>query len=131
MNVVAQQDRSLVTAVAIQSSYARQVSDVKAPIINSFYDVSSTAYDRYTTGSVVRLKGKHLRFNPAAVDEGVFVDDGTTDTRLVVYSVVGDRQIDALVPTGISGDLTVTIRTHYTPGGDLRQSSYQRQVSPA
>ncbi len=131
LNVAVQADRGLAAAVAAQASYIRQVAEVKVPIINSFFDAATNSYDNYTAGSVVRLKGDHLKFDPTAADEGVFINNGAVETRLTVYSAVGTKRIDALLPADTSGSLTVTVRTHYTDDGDLRQGVYQRPVTPA
>ena len=131
LNVLAREDPACEAAVKAQASYSRQVVDIKTPIISSFLDIAGGAYDQYTPGSIVRLKGDNLKFNLNEADEGVFVDNGTAETRLNVYSITGDRQIDALIPADMSGTLTVTVRARYTEEGDLRQGSYQHQVVPA
>ncbi len=131
LNVLAREDHALESAVAAQASYTRQVTPIKAPTISSVFDVATGIYDSYTAPGILRLKGENLKFNPENADEGVFLNDGATETRLTVYSVTGDRQVDAMLPPGLSGDLTVTVRARYTEDGDLRGSSYQRPISPA
>ncbi len=131
LNVVAHDDRALEAAVTARATYTQEVTVVKAPVISSVFDVGSGAYNTYSAPGIARLKGKNLKFNPANSDEGVFLDDGTTETRLTIYSVVADKQIDAMLLAGLSGDLTVTVRARYTEGGSLRQTSYQHSISPA
>jgi hypothetical protein len=131
LDVQAQSNQSMEATVASRASYTREVASVKSPVISSVYDVASRVHGRYTPASVMRLAGENLKFDPEQPDEGVFVSNDVAQVRLPVYSVVGDKQIDAVVPPTIEGVLTVTVRTRYTPGGELRQTTYRRQVSPA
>ncbi|MCP4544404.1 MAG: DUF4469 domain-containing protein [Chloroflexi bacterium] len=131
LNVVAHDERALESAVAARASYSRETARVKAPLVDRFFDIATSAYDQYTAGSIVRFNGEDLKFNLANSDEGVFVNDGTTETRLTIYSVAGNKQIDALIPAGVSGPLSITVRARYTEGGELRQSTYRRQVAQA
>ncbi len=130
-NIIVQRDKGMLSAVLALAEYAKTLATVKLPIISRFYDVATHALDCYTPGSVVRLKGKHLKFNPAQADEGVFVSDGLTETRLTIYSELTNRRIDALLPPGLHGPLTVIVRTRYAPGGELRESRHHRTVNPA
>jgi hypothetical protein len=129
LNIVAQGEKTLKTAVTDQATYDREIGEIKQPIIRSFLDVATKTYDWYTSGSIVRLEGDNLKFNPERADEGVFVHDGSAETRLTVYSVAGKKQIDTLIPGDVSGALTVTVRARYTENGELRQASYRRQVT--
>ncbi len=131
LNVVAHDDRALEAAVIANATYSRETARVKAPLVDSFFDIATGAYDQYTAGSIVRFKGENLKFTAANADEGVFVNDGTTETRLSIYSVIGNKQIDALVPPGISGALTITVRARYSERGELRQGAYRRQITAA
>ena len=131
LNVLAQDDHALAAAVAARTSYVRELSEVKAPLVNSVFDIAGSSYDHYTPGSIVRLKGDNLKFDPTQSDEGVFIHDGSSETRLTVYSVAGARQIDTLIPAGVSGSLTITVRARYTETGELRQGSYPRPVMMA
>lgn len=107
------------------------ISETRAPIITTFYDVASEQYDRYTPGSIVRLMGDNLKFDRAAGDEGVFLQHATGETRLMIYSVAGERQIDALMPTALDGAVRVVVRARYTPNGYLWESRYHQRVTPA
>jgi len=131
LKLQAQCDRGMESTVAGRANYNQQVSAVKAPIINSIFDAATKTYDQYTAGSVLQLKGDLLKFDSTQPDEGVFLHDGTTETRVAVYSALGNRQIDALIPPETQGDLTITVRARYTPGGELRQTSFRRPVTPA
>jgi nucleoid DNA-binding protein len=131
LHVVPQDDGALRRAVANGASYVRQVGGIKAPVISSIFDVASGAYDRYTAPGILRIKGADLEFHEAQPDEGVFLDDGTTETRLPIYSIAGPRQIDALLPAGLSGALTVIMRARYNADGDLREERHQRPIHPA
>lgn len=131
LKLQAQCDRGMESNVAGRANYNQQVGTVKAPVIKSIYDVATGTYDQYTAGSVIHLRGDLLKFDPAQPDEGVFLHDGITETRVTVYSALGNRQIDALIPPETLGDLTITVRTRYTPGGELRQTSFRRPVTPA
>ncbi len=129
LNVIAHDDRALESRVTVTATYSREADRIKVPLVSGFLDIATNVADQYTPGSIVRLRGEDLKFNPASADEGVFVDDGTSETRLSIYSVVSNKRIDALVPPGISGALTITVRARYTEGGELRQSAYRRQVT--
>jgi predicted histone-like DNA-binding protein len=130
-NIVIQRDKSMLSAVLALAEYAKTVAAVKSPVISRFYDVATRAFDCYTPGSVVRLKGKHLKFDPAQADQGVFVSDGLTETRLTLYSEITNRRIDILLPPDLHGPLTFIVRTRYAPGGELRASRHHRTVNPA
>lgn len=114
-----------------QASFERVIRDAKAPIVNSFYDIGSASFDQYTSGGIIRVLGDNLKFDQANPAEGVFLQNGDTETRLAMYSTVGERQIDALVPAGVTGDLTVIVRAQYTTNGDLREGRHRRIVHPA
>jgi HU domain fused to wHTH, Ig, or Glycine-rich motif len=131
LNLAIQADSRLQAAIAAAASYERVVRDIKVPIITSFYDAATAAFDRYTPGSIVRLQGDHLKFDPSKLEEGVFLRNGGDEVRVSVYSVVGARQLDALVPATLSGVIQVVVRARYTPTGDLREGRFQRTVSQA
>jgi len=131
LKVVAQSNRGMRSAVAGQASYAQELTAVKAPIIRSVLDTVTQTYERYTPTGVLRLSGDNLKFDPAQSDEGVFLDDGMTEERLQMYSIIGNKQIDTIIPPAISGSQTIVVRARYTPGGDLRQTTYHRQVTAA
>jgi hypothetical protein len=83
----------------------------------------------YTPGSIVRLLGDNLKFDPARADEGVFLRGEADETRMLIYSTVGPRQVDALVPATVSGAQQVVVRTRYTPNGELREGRMPRPVA--
>jgi len=130
LNISIQESVSLCEIVAAQASYSRESMAVKVPIIGSFYDVASKSYNSYTAGNIIRLTGDNLKFNPEQQDEGVFVHASVPTLRLSSYSVINNKQIDGLMPTEASGNLTVIVRARYTPDGSLRESIYQHLVSP-
>jgi hypothetical protein len=104
------------------------VRDIKAPIVGSFYNVATAGFEGYTPGSIVRLTGANLKFDPARSDEGVFLRGEADETRLMIYSAIGRRQVDGLVPATVSGARRVIVRTRYTPNGDLREGRLARAV---
>lgn len=121
-------DTHLVAAVMATTKLEHVVDSVKAPVVTSFFDVSSNQFNVYTPGSIVRLQGNNLKFEPLNPDEGVFLFDGTTEHRLTVYSVNGRRQLDALVPLDITGSITVIVRARYTQHGSLREGHYDQRI---
>jgi HU domain fused to wHTH, Ig, or Glycine-rich motif len=129
LNVVVQGDGRLLSSVAASASYERMVLDVKAPIVSSFFNVATASFDGYTPGSIVRLLGDNLKFDPVKGDEGVFMHGEADETRLTVYSTVGTRQVDALIPPTVSGVQQVVVRTRYTPNGELREGRMPSMVS--
>lgn len=131
LNVVAQGNHALETAVTEQATYERAISAVKEPQISSVFDVASSAYNQYTAPGILRIKGENLSFNEGNADEGVFLNDGTTETRLTVYATAGPRVIDVMLPPDLSGELTLSVRARYSEDGELREGSYQRTISPA
>lgn len=131
LNISIQESISMCSLVSSQASYSRDSVAVKVPIIGSFYDVASKSYNNYTAGNIIRLAGDNLKFNPEQQDEGVFVHASVPTLRLSSYSVISNKQIDGLMPAEANGNLTVIVRTRYTPDGSLRESIYQHQVSPA
>src|SRR5262249_21187758 len=128
VNIVVRPDSRLQSGVAAAASFERRVSDVKAPIVTSCYDVATSSFDRYTPGSIIRLQGDHLKFDPTRADEGVFLRGETAEIRTMIYSVIGTKQIDALVPATAGGALQVIVRARYSPGGELREGRLPRSV---
>ncbi len=114
-------DLSLQQLVAQRAEYERVEREARKPIIRTVLDAASEQYDRYTPGGIIRIKGSNLAFDKTKPDEGVFVGDGTTEKRLSVYAVTGEKEIIALMPADVSGDLTLRVRTRYTPDGELRE----------
>ena len=131
LNLAIQADSRFQAAIAAAVSYERVVRDIKVPIITSFYDVATAVFDRYTPGSIIRLQGDNLKFDPSRPDEGLFLRNGGDEMRASVYSNAGARQLDALVPTALTGVVQVAVRVRYTPNGDLREGRYQRTVNQA
>lgn len=129
LGLVIQVDSRFQATIASAVSYERVVRDVKVPIITSFYDVATAAFDRYTPGSIIHLQGDNLKFDPARPDEGLFLRNGGDEMRVSVYANAGARQLDALVPVTLSGVVQVTVRARYTPNGHLREGRFQRTVS--
>ncbi len=131
LKVNAHADLSLQQLVARQAEYERVEREVRKPIIRTVLDAASEQYDRYTPGGIIRINGSNLAFDKTKPDEGVFVSDGTTEKRLSVYAVAGEKEIIALMPADVSGDLTLRVRTRYTPGGELREGSHASVLKPA
>jgi predicted histone-like DNA-binding protein len=129
LKISTQENRALRANVAAQATYIRESSIVKIPAISNFFDVATQTYDQYTSGSIIRLEGENLKFNLDQPDEGVFVHASVPETRLTTYSISGNKRIDVMIPVDITGNLTVIVRTRYTPGGDLRQGIYHRVVA--
>jgi hypothetical protein len=129
LNLVVQSDSRLQSAIAAAATYERMVFDVKMPIVSSFYNVATSSFDSYTPGSIVRLQGDHLKFDAAKADEGIFLRADSDETRLAVYSTIGPRQLDALIPATVSGSQQVLVRTRYTPNGELREGRLPRAIS--
>ncbi len=117
-------DLSLQQLVAQRAEYERVEREIRKPIIRTVLDVASERYDYYTPGSIIRINGSNLSFDKAQPDEGVFVSDGTTERRLSVYAVAGDKEIIALMPADVSGDLTLRVLTRYMSDGELREGVY-------
>jgi hypothetical protein len=128
INLAPRVDSHLRSAVAAGASFEKVIGDVKTPVIQSFYDVTSEQHNHYTPGSIVRLYGKNLKFHRAELDEGVFLSDGSSETRLATYSVVSEHQVDALLPLHLSGPLTVVVRARYTPKGSMREGHFDHDV---
>ncbi|MFL5806633.1 MAG: DNA-binding domain-containing protein [Roseiflexaceae bacterium] len=129
LHLVLQADSRLQGAVAGAVSYERVIQDIKTPIVSSFYDVATNAFGCYTPGSIVRLQGDHLKFDRAQADEGLFLRNGGVELRVSVYSIAGPRQLDALLPTTLSGSIQVIVRTRYTPNGELREGHHRQTIN--
>jgi hypothetical protein len=129
LNLIVQGDGRLQAAIAAAASYERQVFDIKTPIVSNFYNVATSSYDNYTPGSIVRLAGNHLKFDATKADEGVFLRTERDETRLMIYSTIGMRQLDALVPPTVSGAQQVFVRTRYTPNGELREGRLPQMIN--
>jgi hypothetical protein len=131
LNLAVQGDVRLRASVAASASYTRLVRNTKAPILGSAYDVATARFNHYTPGSVVRLLGDHLKFDPAQADEGVFLCSGGAETRMTIYSAIGRRRLDVLVPATVSGEQQVVVRTRYTSHGELREGRFAETLHQA
>lgn len=124
LQIHAHEARTLQERLQHQVQFHKVTPQVKAPIVNSVYDHASDFYNAITLGGIIHLEGEHLKVNPKKPDEGVFLSDGTTETRLAIYSLTANKNIDVAVPSVLNFTedqaLEVIVRTRYTENGDLR-----------
>lgn len=77
----------------------------KAPIINSVEDgVSETTNDKLTPNGTVIFKGKYLRYDESAEDEGVFFQQGDSITRSSKTYMNTNSEVQVRVPDLAPGE---------------------------
>lgn len=73
---------------------------------------SGSRNDTLTPGNIAQLKGSRLKFDPADVRQGIFIQstDGVSETRVQMVSNNKPSQLDFLVPPLAPGTYRVEVR---------------------
>jgi hypothetical protein len=100
-----------------------------APEIDSIINLHDGSQDSYTTGEIIQLSGDHLAFDKADTTQGVFYATAAapgTKVRIGSYGPITPTQINAIVPSGLTGALTISVTVKIS--GTLRTSTYMHPV---
>jgi nucleoid DNA-binding protein len=103
----------------------------RRPALDSFTDVRSEQRNVYTAGSVAKLKGDDLKFDPDLTDEGVFFvsANGGGIARCEVYSRLGSNIVDFMVPDDLVGPQYVEVHTRHG-SKEMRTARLKSIVNP-
>lgn len=114
-----------------QLSFEKVQADPVRPQIQNVFDVATQTNNQATRGSIVRITGARLNFDPADATQGAFFVDGAgAATRASIYERVGPRSVVLLVPNlATTGAFTLRISARYRSGPDLRSGEYLNTVS--
>ncbi|MFV0378741.1 MAG: DNA-binding domain-containing protein [Mangrovibacterium sp.] len=84
---------------------------------------SGTRNDTLTPGNIAQLKGSRLKFDPADVLQGIFIQstDGVSETRVQTVSNNKPSQLDFLVPALAAGTYRVEVRALVHHSKNLRK----------
>lgn len=99
-----------------------------SPIIATILSEPDLHQDRYTPGTLIRLVGRHLRFDPQDPAQGVtFIRSDESEVRGTVYGTIRPKAASVLVPEGLSGPLRVRIAAHIN--GSVRSYVYTTPIT--
>ncbi len=106
------------------------------PIIHNVQDVNTgTANDKLSTGGMVGVMGKHLKFHPLMGDEGIFLVPVAEGEAVKVLRYLDNRptRLTFEVPAGLNpGDAyTLEVRSRKTGCKTLRTSDYATHFTVA
>jgi hypothetical protein len=80
--------------------------------------------DAYTGGSIGRLYGSVLKFDPEDPAQGVvFVSEDGTETRAAIYSQVTLKQVHFLIPAERTGPQRLVVRAQPRFAPEIREGA--------
>ncbi len=98
------------------------------PVIDTILSEENGAVDHYVPGTLIRLRGDHLKFNKSDTAQGVFFQPATgAEVRATVYGIIDPSQTTVLVPGTLSGPLGVRIAAVIS--GTVRSFTYTHPIS--
>src|SRR5207237_3429259 len=96
-----------------------------APQVDSVINLHDGTENTYTSGEIMQINGAHLDFDKADTELGVFYATAAapgTKVRMASYGRISPGEINAIIPAGITGPLTITVVTRIS--GTLRSTTY-------
>ena len=98
------------------------------PVIDTILSEENGAVDHYVAGTLIRLRGDHLKFKKTDTAQGVFFQPATgAEVRATIYGIIDPSQVTVLVPGTLSGPLDVRIAAGI--GSSLRSFTYTHPIS--
>lgn len=98
------------------------------PVIETIIRQSDKAVDKYTALGLCQMRGDYMNLNPADVTQGIFLKSGTDpEVRVTEYAAITPQSIVFLVPSGLSGPLTVRIAVFIN--GSVRSFTYTNPIT--
>ncbi len=69
----------------------------------------------YTAGNMAILNGDKMTFDPAIIEEGIFLINiaDNAATRIESYAQTGAKEVIFLFPSGLTGEFRLEVRTKY------------------
>lgn len=101
-----------------------------SPVLSLFEDVNSGTTDSVVTpGSIGRITGSDLKFDPTQEDEGIFfIKDGEV-TRVSVIALLTEGRLMFMIPSLDAGDYTLEVRRAYTTSRSIRTGSLDQTLT--
>lgn len=122
LNVVFRPDPALRRYVREHADCEREIPQERAPRPLEFTDVASERRDAYTSGSIGRLYGSVLKFDPDDPTQGVFfVSEDGSEIRAAVYSHVTRKQVHFLIPAALTGPQRLVVRAQPRFAPEIRE----------
>lgn len=111
------------------------VADKTNPVTGKFMDHGSdTQNELLTPGSIGVLKGRRLKYNAAAEDEGVFLlNESGEETKIILIVKNNPSELIFGIPVGLAdGTYTLEVRNRYNESKALKtnQLKYSLEVLP-
>ena len=95
------------------------------PQVDSIINLHDGSQDTYTPGEIIQLSGNHLDFDKADTAQGVFYATAAapgTKVRISSYGPISPGQINAIMPAGVTGQLTISVSVKLS--GSVRTGTY-------
>ncbi|MCG3137118.1 MAG: hypothetical protein HJJLKODD_00961 [Phycisphaerae bacterium] len=125
---------AVTSAVRSQATFEKLNLPAKQPLLVNFFDAASKQSGVYTAGSIGQIAGENLKIGDLSVaDQGLFFisNSGGTETAVQVIQNNGDRKLVFEIPSGLTGNQRLVVRTRYTPTGALRSGELSEPLLPA
>ncbi len=98
------------------------------PVIETIIRQSDKAVDKYTALGLCQIRGDYMNLDPADLTQGIFLKAGAAaEVRVTEYAAIEPTSIVFLVPTGLSGPLTVRIAVFIN--GSVRSFTYTNVIT--
>ncbi|MEO6788162.1 MAG: DUF4469 domain-containing protein [Chthoniobacteraceae bacterium] len=100
-----------------------------SPHVDSIINLHDGTEDTYTPGEIIQLSGDHLGFDKTDTAQGVFYATAAapgTKVRIASYGPINPGQINAIIPAGLTGALTISVVTK--PSNSLRSTTYLHPI---
>lgn len=100
------------------------------PVIDKVINLANGHEDEYTAADMMQFRGDNLRVDKSDPLQGVFVikADGT-EQRCSVYGTIDPKELQALMPSGITGPVGVRIAVRIS--GTIRSATYVKNITPS
>lgn len=114
VRINAQPSSALIAAVRARAATEKTYVRGRVPLLTALINVQNGSENCYSPGNIARLRGDDMKFDQNTQDEGVFFIDANGDTtRVMTYAQAGAREIVFLIPSLLSGNQAVEVRTRY------------------
>jgi hypothetical protein len=98
------------------------------PVIDTVINLNNAHENEYTVGDMIELRGELLRFDKTDTGQGVvFIKPDGTKVRATVYGSNDPGKVQALVPAGLTGSLTICLMAFIN--GSVRCFTYTDPVT--
>ena len=98
------------------------------PVIDTILSEENGAVDHYVAGTLIRLRGDHLKFKKTDTAQGVFFQPATgAEVRATIYGSIDPSEVTVLVPSTLSGPLGVRVAAFIN--GSVRSFTYTHPIS--